>query len=87
MPNQQTLGGEPVIDEADLRQRLEDHGWSLGELADHFDVSEQSVERAMNAYGIDYNSKATAASTSGSAKKLWQMDADDFDAASGGESA
>ena len=85
---QATLGsGTPTISEDDLRDRLEHHGWSIGELADYFDVTEDAVERAMHAYDIDYNSKATASSTSGTAKRLWEMDASDIDESTGGGSA
>ena len=81
---QATLGTqEPVISEDVLRQKLEQHGWSVSELADELNVSEKDIQRAFRAHGIKYNGKATGHATSGATKALWEMNPDDL----GGESA
>lgn len=83
---QATLGDStPDLDRDQLQYYIEHCKWSISEVADEFNVSEDDVEHAIHHHDIDYDRHSVGASTSGLGKKLWEMDPDDLP--TGGESA
>lgn len=85
---QTTLGDvTPDLDPDALRRHIEGWKWSIPDVAEEFGVEEEDVRRAIEVHDINYNPMATATSTSGPAKKLVEMDPDEFDDLVGGESA
>ncbi len=76
---QDTISGDDAVLDADtLQDRIEGRKWSPQQVADEFNIPVATVERAIDAHDIDYRPHATAASTSGPAKKLVDMDPDDL---------
>ncbi len=86
MPEQDTFTDDAVLDRNTLATHIEDWKWAPSKVAEKFNVTEDDVRRAINVHDINYRPHATAASTTGPAKTLVEMDPDDLDT-SGGESA